>query len=285
MNEINFATLNQDKTDTGDYKDMQQAKAQAQQVPVVIDPFDPQIIIKTLEKFIVEIDKMDAVVIAHKVTDDASCELATVYSTQAKKLDNTIEKQRVKKGASYLRVTQAINAFCKNLSGRLKGTQKIANDKIRPYLEMKERERIADEKKKQAEADALQAKLDAEAKAEADRLATIARDKALAEGKKKAEAEAAAREAARLAEPAPVVVAEVVQETKVVTDTGKAELKKEWTFEITDFRAIPIMAFEARKAEVIKALTPWINIQVKSGVREMPGVKIFQQTKIETRTK
>lgn len=289
---VDFNVLNKNMSDA-EFVDSQQnimpevpIEERTKISPLAIkDPFDPAPMIKVFEKFVTEIDRMDEQAIAHKVADDKSCELATTYTTQAKPLMQIIEKKRKEKKEPYLKVTQTLDSFCKKLSDRLKGTQKILNDKIRPYLQEKERKRREAERKAQEEARKEQARLEAEAKAEAERKAEEARQKALAEKKSKEEAEAAAKEAAAMVEPAPVVVAEMPEEVKVKTETGTADIKKEWTWEIIDFKALPDAAFEARKDETTKALAPYLNSQVKAGVREIPGVKIFQTTKLNTRTR
>jgi len=167
----------------------------------------------------------------------------------------------------------------------LQQTQRIINGKIQPYLQKKEQERREAERKAQEAAREEQARLDAIAKAEADRLAEEARQKALAEKKTEEEAEAEAQAAAAMAEPAPVVVAEYGMETKTVTDAGTAKLKESWDWEIEDFKTIPTDIYEMRKDHVIKALAPAINAKIAAGIRNIEGVKIFKTTKIDTRVK
>lgn len=253
--------------------------------PVKIDPLDPAPLVKLFERYVDEIDKMDIKAADHQVTDDESNEIAVTMTGQAKKLTQIINKKHKELKAPYLLVTGKLDAFRKKLVDRLEQTQKIINSKIAPYLQLLDAKRKKEQREADEKARIEQERLDAEAKKEADRLAEIAREKAIAEGKKKAEVEKEAQEAAAMAEPAPVVVAEAIAETKTVTDAGTAKLKPVWDWEITDFKALPDQAFENRKEEVIKALSPWINAQVKIGIRNVPGVKIFQTTKMETRTK
>ena len=254
-------------------------------LPMKRDPFDPEHLVKLLAKYEGEIAKMEATALAHEVKDDDSNELAVTYTTQAKALRNKIDKKHKEAKAPYLVVTNALDGFRKRLSDRIQGIEIALNNKIRPYLQKKEKERQETEKKAREEAARIQAIEDAKAKAEADRLADEARQKALAENKSKDEAEAAAVVAAAMAEAAPVVVAEAQQETKTVTETGTAALKKEWTWSIIDFKALPHAAFLARSEEVTKALAPYFNAQVKAGIRNIPGIKIFEQAVISTRTR
>ena len=252
--------------------------------PMKRDPLDPAPLLLLFDQYVAEIDSMDAQATALQVVDDDSNHLAVEMTTQAKKLDQIIGKRHKALKAPYLAVTQPLDGFKKKLSDRLQQTQRIINGKIQPYLQKKEQDRREAALKAQEIARKEQERLDAIAKAEADRLADEARQKALAEKKTEAEAEAEAQAAAAMAEPAPVVVAEMETETKTVTDAGTAKLKVDWSWEIVNFLHLPIEAFEMRKDEVTKALAPWINAQVKAGIRMVPGVKVFQTTKIDTRT-
>jgi len=253
--------------------------------PMKRDPLDPAPLLLLFDQYVAEIDSMDTQAMALQVVDDDSNHLAVEMTTQAKKLDQIIGKKHKALKAPYLAVTQPLDGFKKKLSDRLQQTQRIINGKIQPYLQKKEQERREAERKAQEAARKEQARLDAIAKAEADRLAEEARQKALAEKKTEAEAEAEAQVAAAMAEPAPVVVAEMETETKTVTDAGTAKLKTEWAWQIKNFKELPNEAYQNRCDEVTKALAPWINYQVKAGIHNISGVKVFQTTKIDTRTR
>lgn len=253
--------------------------------PTKRDPLDPAPLLDLFEKYVARIDDMDSQALALQVVDDDSNHIAVEMTNQAKKLVQIIGKKHQKLKAPYLAVTQPLDAFKKKLSDRLQQTQRTINGKIQPYLQKKEQERREAERKAQGAARKEQERLDAIARAEADRLAEEARQKALAEKKTAEEAEAEAQAAAALAEPAPVVVAEMETETKTVTDAGTAKLKYEWAWEIEDFLKLPKEAYQNRCDEVTKALAPWINYQVKAGIHNISGVKVFQTTKIDTRTR
>lgn len=256
------------------------------ELPARRDPFDPAPLVDLFKKYEVEIDNMDTRALAVDVKDGESNTMAVEMTTQAKNIVQRIEKKRKELKEPYLMVIQTIDGFCKGLTDRLKNTQQIINNKIQPYLQKKDEERREAERKAREEAARIQAEEDAKARAEAERLAEEARQKALAEGKAKEDAEKEAAAAAAMAEPAPVIVVDAgPAETKTVTDAGIAKLKSEWKWEILNFKELPDAAFENRKEEVTKALSPWLNAQVAAGIRNIPGVKIFQQTKIQTRTK
>lgn len=249
------------------------------------NPFDPAPLLDLFKRFHSEIDIMANKSMGLMVKDDASLQAATTYTTQAKSLTQAIEKKRVELKAPYLEIVKVLDGETSGLKARLNKIQAHINDKIQPYLTKKENDRREAERKALEEAAKVQAELDAIAARERAEAAEAARKAAEAAGLSKKQAEAQAQAAAAMVEPAPVVVAQgVPEETKVQTESGTAKLKEDWSFEITDIKALPDAAFEARKAEVVKALSPWVNNQVKAGARNIPGVKIFKVAKVATRT-
>jgi hypothetical protein len=254
-------------------------------LPVKHDPFDAAPLLDLFKRFHGEIDLMANKSMGLMVIDDNSLSVATTYTTQAKALAQAIEKKRVELKAPYLEVVKVLDGETKHLKDRTAEIQQHLNGKIQPYLTKKENERREAERKAQEERDRIQKELDDKAEAERQAAAEAARKAALAEGMTKREAAILAQQAAAMVEAAPVVVAqEMPAETKVSTESGTAKLKEEWSFEITDIKALPDAAFESRKAEVIKALSPWVNNQVKAGARNISGVKIFKVAKVATRT-
>ena len=242
--------------------------------PAKIDPLDPAPLLKLFDRYVEKIDGMNQAAALHKVVDDESNASAVEMTTQAKKLAQAIAKQHKDIKAPYLAVIQPLDAFKKGLSDKLATIQGILNGKITPYLRKKEDERREAERKAREEARRIQAELEAKAKAEAE-----------AE-RKRLEAENKPEEAAAVVpEVVPQVVAQVDTETKTVTETGSAKLKTEWTFEILSFKDLPDAAFIERHDAVQAALSPWVRRQVAAGIRNVPGVRIFEQSKIDTRTR
>lgn len=256
-------------------------------MPAVRDPFDPAPLLKLFDKYHAQVDRMEAVAAAFVVSDEATAAQANEYMLQSKKLASVTDKERKDLKEPYLKVTQPLDNLVKNLNDRLiKKVHDVFAAKIRPYLQEKERKRIEAQRKAEADARALQARLDAE-EAEKRRIASEkARLDALIAGAQVAEAESAARAAAAMVEPAPVVVAQVVQdETKTTTENGTVGLKKEWAFEIFSFRDLPNECLLIRREEIIKAVSPWVRAQISAGIRNIPGVKVYEQTVVKTRTK
>lgn len=235
------------------------------------DPFDPSHLVGLLAKYEGEIERMRDLAWQVAVVDDESCELATTYTTQSKKLRQIIDKEHKRLKEPYLNVTRHLDGFRKAISDRIQDIENHLNRKILPYQQKKEQERQAAERKAREEAAKLQAELNAKAKAEAQRLAEkmkITED-----------------EASKFIEPAPIIVANVPEEVKTITETGSSKLKEAWAWEIEDFKSIPNDIYEMRKDHVIKALAPAINARIAAGIRNIEGIKIFKTAKIETRVK
>jgi len=248
------------------------------------DPFNPAPLLDLFKKYHSEIDKMANKSMGLMVTDDASLKLAVEMTTQAKALFQKIDKQRIKEKAPYKNIVDVLDGETEALKKRTAQIELHLNGKIQPYLTKKETERKEKERLAAVEAAIVQADLDLKAAEERQKAADEARKAAKKAGLNEQEADAEAQAAAAMVEDAPVIVAQTIaDETKVSTDTGTAKLKEEWTFTILNIKEIPDAAFETRKAEVIKALSPWVNNQVKAGIRNIPGVKIFKQAKISTR--
>ncbi len=242
--------------------------------PAKIDPMDPQPLLALFDKYVAQIDSMIGRAREHIVRDDKSNARAVEMTTQAKKVAQTIAKQHKELKAPYLTVIQPLDSFKKGLADKLAGIQSILNAKITPYLRKKEVERREKQRLADEEARKIQAKLDAEAKEKADAL------------RKKLEAENKPEEAAAVQiEVPPLVVAQIESELKISTPSGSAKLAKKWVWEIEDFKKIPDEIFEQRKDKIKEAMAPAINPRIAAGIRSIPGIKIFEVTTSETRTK
>jgi flagellar biosynthesis GTPase FlhF len=252
---------------------------------VTRDPFDPAPLLELFEQYHIEIDRMANMAQGLKVIDDASNQNATLLTTQAKQIEKAIEKKRVELKEPYLKVTSVLDSETKRLKDRLILVQKHINSLIAPYLQKKENERREAERKAQMEAARLQAELEQKVAEERARQAEEARLKAIEEGKTKAQAEAEAKQAAAMVEEAPTVVMEAPPELKIQTDAGSARIKEEWAFEIENCAGLPTAAYIARNEQVKAALAPWVSAQVKAGIREISGVRIFKVAKLKTATK
>ena len=251
---------------------------------VVRDPFDPAPLLRVFDNFHIQIDGMANKAQGVSVKTDADLDTATLLTTQAKGLTQAIEKERVKLKEPYLKVTSVLDFETKQLKDRLAKVQAHINSLIAPYLQKKEAERREAERKAAEEAARIQAELDEKVRLEKEAAAEKARKEAEACGIDKAGQETAAAVAMDEIEAAPVVVMDAPAEIKVQTDAGSAKLKEEWSFEIQNCAGLPTAAYVARNKQVIAALSPWVSDQIKAGIREIPGVRIFKVAKLNTRT-
>ena len=281
---------------------------------VSVDPFDPVPLIKKFDEFRGLIAVMIEKANGHSVNDDLTNQTAVTMTTQAKKLAKAIEDKRVELKAPYLQITSILDGETKTLKDGLANVQTILNGKITPYLQKKEQERQESERKAREEAARIQRELEAEARkkaeeeariryeaekaererialerqkamdekqAEMDRIRAIEEEKRLQEESAR-QAETEARKAVSMV---PEIVTSIPDEIKTITTSGSADLKKEWAWEIFDFKAIPDEAYHARSKELTSALTPYLNAQIKAGIRNIPGVRVFEKATLKTRAK
>lgn len=237
------------------------------------------------------------------VQDQESLNIAVMLGGNAKKIAKAIDAQRKAIILEPSEFVKGVNGLCKMITDSLDETERTTKAKIGQYQARVEMERRERERKAREEAEALQRKLQAEAdeanrkareeaRKRAEEEARIKREKEEAEarerGAKEAELKAIAEkaerdrlEALRKAEEeakanaveAPVVAAPVVQEAPKVTRTeaGSASQRKVWTFEIEHPEAVP--------REYLTVDEKKIRDAVRMGVREIAGVRIFEESK------
>jgi hypothetical protein len=242
------------------------------------------------------------------VQDQESLNIAVMLGGNAKKIGKAVDLQRKQIIADPSEFVKGVNGIAKMITDSLDEAERITKAKIGQHQAQQELERRERERKAREEAEALQRRLDAEA-AEANRKAQeearrraeeearIRREREEAEarerGAKKAEMEALAKrqeeerlEAIRKAEEealknavqAPTVAPPVVQEAPKVTRTesGSASQRKVWTFEILNADEVPVQ-FKVIDEQKIRDA-------IKTGAREIPGVRIYEETKTIFRT-
>lgn len=250
------------------------------------DPFDVSQVSDLFGRFHTEIDVIKSEAESIVVADDTSYAEAQERLGTARKLKTAIDKKRKELKEPYLAFTRVLDGEANGLSSRLDAiATAIQNTKLLPYAQMKERQRREIEEQARREAAARQAELDRQAKADADRLAAEARAVAEAAGKDAAQAEQAAQAAIAMAEPAPVVIADIPKETKVSTDSATSKIVYDWKWDVVSFSDIPAEIWEERREHVIKALAPAINAKVKAGIRNIAGIKIYKVEDLKVTTK
>jgi hypothetical protein len=281
-----------DAPDTTENPDPAEPETQQQAVQVR-DPLDPGPVIALFGRFHGEIDRMAAQVEGVTVSNRAENENASTLTLQCKELHNTLEKKRQKVKEPYLNVTRLLDSEVKALRDRLSGIQGGLNKKIQAFLTAEQKKRDEERRRQAEQARAEQARIDAEHRAKNEALAKAVREQAEREAREKGADEAAARQAARQAEQeamqqapaAPVVVTPEPAPVMSQTDHGTARLKTKTAWKVTNFRQLPDELFQARWEMLEKAVAPWINAQVKAGRTQIPGVEIYEETQLETRTR
>lgn len=241
------------------------------EIPTVHNPYSLAPIKAQFKQYEVAIKAMEADAGKVKIKDDPSNKNAVAMAGQAKKLHKQIEslrKEIVKKPNEYVK---AVNTFTKSFKEPLENIEQSLKGKIGAYQIEQERKRREAERKARETADKLRRKLEAEARIEQERLEAEARKKAETEKKSKQEIEKAVAEVEKIES---IIVPEVVVAAppKVTrTESGSASLRKVWAWKEIDFAKIPD---EYKAIDVVK-----VNTAVKAGIRNIPGIEIFEEYK------
>lgn len=275
---------------------------------------DPAQLVSKLDAFRSRISEMHNTAAAHTVTDDHTNEEAVRMINQAGQIIKELDKKHEELKRPFKKITDILDNTRKELKDGLGRVQNILKSKVEPYLQEKERIRLEAERKAREEAARVRRELEEKARKEAEEAARIQYEKEKAERERihaenrnamdaeQAEREriAAEREEKRLKEEAerkaaeaaneaaalvPEIVSDVPDEIKTVTEAGSADLKTEWAYEILSFNNLPEECFFARSEYVEKAVAPWINAQIRAGIRNIQGVRVFQKSTLKTRVK
>jgi hypothetical protein len=211
--------------------------------PAPVNPYDMTPVRTALQPYMAKIDAMQTQAAAVTIASDDDNTWAIEMGLQAKKLTKAIEDARKRFVADPGEFVRSVNALAKSFSEKLVGIEYGLKRKIGEYQQRKELERRKAEGEARRQAAELQAKLDAEAKA-----ANV--------------------------EPVQIEAPAVPKASGPVrTAEGTSYQHTEWRFVIQDDAAIPreyLMPCETR-----------IRQAVKDGIRNIPGIRIFEHT--ETR--
>lgn len=245
---MDFGVLNKPTTAAGDISTAPPALA-------VSDPFDPAPLRDLFDRFDSSIGQMEAEAAAVKVTDDASHTNAVEMVGEAKALAKAVTDKHGEAKAPYLRVAQALDGFKKPLVDRLAAIQRTLENAMREYMVEQQRKRQEAERKAREEAARIQADMEAEAKA------------------------------AGMDKPPPVVVPVVEPETRTKTESATAGLKREWTWdrEMVNVKELPDEVIAQRYEAIVAAIAPAINARIKAGARKIPGVRVYEEAKVDIR--
>ena len=234
-------------------------------VPQRRDPMDPAPLKAQFTMFIAEFENMAALADGVEVVDDDSNRRAVAMIGQVKQVLKAVETRRKDVTEPYLKIKATVDGYCRELADHGKRIEYVLGEKIRPYMMLQEAKRREAAERARNEAARLQAEAEEQARVRVREAAESGRGEALAEP------------------PIPVYVAEAPRPVEARTESGTAKLKTEWAWELVDVRLLPEAIIESRKADISKAIAPAINANLKMGVRDIPGVRIFERTVLKTR--
>jgi hypothetical protein len=243
--------------------------APAAEAPRKRDPMDPAPLKAQFARFIAEFEDMAALADGVEVVDDDSNRRAVAMIGQVKQVLKAIETRRKDVTEPYLKIKATVDGYCRELADHGKRIEYVLGEKIRPYMMLQEAKRREAAERARKEAARLQEAAEAQTRAEAQARAI--------------EAAAKGQDAPLPEPPVPVYVAEAPRPVETRTESGAAKLKTEWAWELIDVRLLPAAIIESRMADISKAVAPAINANIKMGVRDIPGVRIFEQTVLKTR--
>jgi len=208
---------------------------------------DISIIKSTISQYSAMVDQMVEGAKKFVIKDELSRENAVAFAGKAKTIFNEIEKQRKSAIEIPQNYIKSVNNFCNTFKDRLECVEKELKEKIKNYNIQVEMERRKKEEEAKKAAEKFQKELDKEAK------------------KKGFEAPIV---------PIPFFPKE---ETKIRTETGTTAYERvDWKFRIIDIEKIPREYLIPDEKKIDKV--------VKMGIREIPGIEIYQETDIRIRT-
>ena len=180
------------------------------------------------------------------VKDDESLNMAVMIGGTAKKIIKSIDAQRRAIIEEPSDFVKGVNAICKAITDNLDEAERTAKAKISQHQARIEMERRKQEEAARKAAEELQKKLNAEAK--------------------------------KTGIEAPVVVTPIIPEAQraVRTEAAAAHQRTSWTFELIDAAKVPV--------EYKVVSDQLIRNAIKIGARDIPGVRIFEETTTVFRT-
>lgn len=207
----------------------------------------PTFDVTVFDRFYEEIDNLESLVVLGFATiaNENDSQAAVSTNKDIQELLKALEKERKRIKEPYLKVTKLIDGNVKELKDKLESIQQTLKSKIKEYLEKKQLE-ILTKTQEQVE--------------------TIKQD-----------------EQAGKNDEQPVVIPEISQAVTTTETGATAKLDTVLEWEITDFRALPEECLIERKEQIVRAIAPYINQAVKSGITHISGVKFFETTTLKTR--
>ncbi len=217
-----------------------------QKFPISAQSFEIDQVKARFSDYIEKIDSIVEKAESLAVTTENTNEEAVNIGTSAKHLYKKIEDQRKEIIEQPNEFVKSVNSFCKIFTEKLQSIETMMKSKIGQYRAIQEQKRREAEIAAKKAADDLQKKLNEEAKVKGT-------------------------------EPVKVETPIIPKKESVTrTETGSAHGRKIWTFEIIDSNKVP------REYLIVSDIL--IRDAVKAGIREIPGVKIFEKSVTTFRT-
>ena len=223
------------------------AKKEYKRLTAIANPFDVEAVKQQFDKYLETIDTMIEAANEHRINDQPTMEFAVGMAGEAKKLSKTLEAKRTEIVKAPNGFVKSVNAFVKSFAKPLAEIETILKRKITSYTLTQELERRAKEKKAKEEAAALQAAIDKEAKEKGIESITLA----------------------------PVVEPEIDKVTRSGSGASVG-MAKVWKATVIDPSSVP--------REFCKPDNMKITEAVHAGLRELPGVEIWEDTQVRLRT-
>ena len=175
----------------------------------------------------------------HLIIDAQTNEEAVTLAGQSKAMFRALEKKRKEVIGPASEFVAAVNQMVKPMTAILTGIEDGLKHRITRYSQEQERRRLEQQRKANEEARSLQDEIE--------------------------------KAAVSAGEPSNIVVAPVVVEAPKVTRTasGSASLRTTWAFEVVDFAALPDKFKQVDRVA--------INNEIKAGIRQIPGVRVYEQ--------
>jgi len=210
-------------------------------------PFDLQAAKRAFSPYSARLVEVKSKAAALQVKNDASASIATAMAGSVKRLSKSIDEQRkslVEEPSSYVK---AVNSMAKMFTEPAGQIERLLKDKLSGYQAQRELER----RKQEEEIRRAQAELYRRQQEEA--------------------------KTANVEPPPPPVPIPIRAETVTRSDTGaSAHVRKVWKAEIVDAAQVP-RAFCSPDMKLL-------NEAVKGGLREIQGVRIFEDLQTILRT-
>lgn len=226
-------------------------------IEFAFDDEAPQNEIATVDGALVEIKSRFEM---HKIETDADLSVAGSLLKEVRDYVKRIEDVRQ-------RLVKPLNDHVKNINADFKPRTEAAKEIETGIVRAMKQYNDAQQAKREADAKAARDAETARLREEAERLAAAAVDlksDRVLDTAVKVEAKAAKLDAAPVR----------VQQT-FGNDTAKTTFRKVWRFEIIDREAVP--------REYLEVSEPKVKMAVTAGAREIPGIRIFEDSTIATR--